>query len=62
MYKYLLFRLWVDSDDCSKAEQLYSSNNYHSVLSWMISSSRGSEDDFVIVDQSKLEGFRQCLH
>lgn len=60
MYKYLLFHIWVEND-CPKAEQLHSSNNYHAILSYMMDSARGSDDDFFIIDQSKSEGFRQCL-
>ena len=65
MYRYLLFKLWLD--DGPNAEQIHSSNDYYSVLSWMMAASQesvnqGSDEEFVIIDQSKADGFHQCLH
>lgn len=60
MYKYLVFRIPNENDE--ETHQIFSSNNYHSALSWLISSARGSDDEFVIVDQSGVADFRQALH
>lgn len=54
MYRYLLFR---------DGEQIYSSNNYHSVLSWRGSDKRERPNaNYEIIDQRKKRGFHQALH
>lgn len=54
MYRYLLFR---------DGKQIYSSNNYHSVLSWRGSDKRANPDaNYEIIDQINKPGFRQALH
>ena len=66
MYKYLLYKLWMEGN-WPNAEQIHSSNDYYSVLSWMMAASQksvnqGSDEEFVIIIQSGVDGFRQCLH
>jgi len=54
MYRYLLFRNY---------EQIYSSNDYLDISSWMTSDRRRHSDAYYeIVDQSYKPGFIQCLY
>lgn len=54
MYRYLLFRNY---------EQIFSSNDYFNVLSWMTSGRQRCPDAYYeIIDQCYKPGFVQCLH
>lgn len=59
MYKYLLFEI---PEDKKETRQIFSSNDYHSVLSWIIDTARNNNNEFVIVNQSACSNFRQALH